>query len=223
MPELKTEKGLILSARKLGEKSWILSLFTREYGRILGVYSKKKVPDIGAFVSGRWQARLSEQLGNLYIEETEALSARYLDDQKRLWCLMRLCALLDNLLPERQEFARLFHLVDNFLKGLDEENFMAQYVRFEVDLLSEIGFGLDLSGCAGGGNPDDLAYVSPKTGRAVSREKGEPYREKLLTLPAFLWKEVVPTEQDIQAGLKLTAFFLNQHLKKKIVINHYFE
>ena len=214
MPEFKSEKALVLSTRRLGESSWIVSLLTRENGRTLGVLKKKKAPDIGTFVTARWRARLAEQLGTFYLEETNPFSVRYLDDPKRLNCLSALCALLDDTLPERQSFNALYHKTLSFLESLDGDDFLKNYALFEKDLLFEIGFGLDTSGCAGGGNADDLAYISPKTGRAVSREKGEPYRHKLLPLPRFLWQDVPATPQDIRQSLLLTGYFLVQHSPK---------
>ena len=214
MPEFSLEKALVLSARRLGERSWILSLFSREQGRILGVYQKKQPPETGVFVTGRWRARLSEQLGNFYLEENEPFVARYLDDRQRLACISSLCALLDDFLPERQSFTDLYDSVVLFFKKLDEDSFLKNYVLLERDLLSDVGFGLDTSACAGGGDAKDLAYISPKTGRAVSREKGKPYHNKLLVLPRFFWTDSKAQDDDIQNGLKLTGYFLLQHSPK---------
>ena len=116
------------------------------------------------------------------------------------------------MLPERQSFSHLYELTLSFLEDLGADDFMARYVLWELDLLSAIGFGLDLSGCAGGGDGNDLAYVSPNTGRSVSREKGAPYHHKLLPLPAFLWKnKAAPDQEEIKQGLRLTGFFLERH------------
>ena len=214
MPEFSLEKALVLSAKRLGERSWILSLFSREQGRILGVYQKKQPPETGVFVTGRWRARLAEQLGNLYLEESNPFVVRYLDDYRRLACISSLCALLDDFLPERQSFADLYDSVCHFFEQFDEDTFLKNYVLLERDLLSDIGFGLDTSSCAGGGDARDLAYISPKTGRAVSREKGKPYHNKLLILPKFLWTDSGATNEDIQNGLILIGYFLTQHSPK---------
>ncbi|MDY6407998.1 MAG: DNA repair protein RecO [Pseudomonadota bacterium] len=214
MPEFKTENALVLSVRPLGERSWIISLFTRENGRYIGVLNKKKSPEIGTFVMARWRARLSEQMGTFYLEETSPLSTLYLDDSKRLAVISSLCGLLNEMLPERQNFENLYQDTLSFLNSLDETDFLKKYALFEKKLLTEMGFGLDLSGCAGGGDPADLAYVSPKTGRAVSREKGLPYKNKLLPLPRFFWQESEASYQDIQNALNLTGYFLIQHSAK---------
>lgn len=211
MPELSAEQALVLSGRRFGEKSWIITLFTKDYGRVSGIYRHKKSPEIGTLVKARWQARLSEQLGTIYLEETRPLAVNYLDDSKRLACLSSVCALLNDVLPERQNFAELYVTAISFLQQLDRADFLKNYVLFEKQVLSDIGFGLDLSGCAGGGDSNDLAYVSPKTGRAVSREKGKPYHDKLLILPGFFWRDVEASAADIQAGLLLTGYFLTLH------------
>ena len=211
MPDFKTENALVLSARPCGERSWIVSLFTKENGRFIGVLNKKNAPETGTFVVARWQARLAEQMGTFYLEESKPLSILYLDDPKRLAVISSLCALLDDTLPERQAFPGLYEGVFQFLETLEQADFLKNYALLEKELLIEIGFGLDLSGCAGGGDPADLAYISPKTGRAVSREKGLPYHNKLLALPRFFWTESTATPKDIQDALMLTGYFLMQH------------
>ncbi len=211
MPDFKTDKALVLSARKLGERSYIISLLTRENGRALGVHQKKIPPEMGTFVAVRWQARLAEQLGSFYLEEVCPFSIRFLDDRKRLACLASLCALLDDLLPERQAFPELYDEVFSFLDRLEQIDFMELYVQLEVSLLGAIGFGLDTSCCARGGDRNNLAYISPKTGRAVSLEKGRPYHNKLLPLPRFIWQKAPATDTDIRNGLRLTGFFLSTY------------
>ena len=211
MPDLSLEKAFVLSARRFGERSWIVSLFSKEHGRMSGLYRHKQAPEPATIVSARWQARLAEQLGRFSLEETKPVAARYLDDKKRLSCLVSLCALLYDFLPENQPFPHLYQVVSDFVEQLDSADFLKAYILLEKELLSEVGFGLDLSGCAGGGNPNDLAYISPKTGRAVSREKGLPYHDKLLPLPRFMWQDVPADEKEIRLGLKLTGFFLEQH------------
>lgn len=211
MPDFKTDRALVLSARRLGERSFVISLFTKEQGRHLGVLQKKTPPQIGSYVEGRWQARLSEQLGTFYLEQSEAFSVLFLDDKKRLACLSTVCALLDIILPERQMYSDLFTQTESFLAHLSEDDFLIHYVRWEKELLEAIGFGLDCSCCAGGGLNNDLCYISPKTGRAVSREKGLPYKDRLLALPAFLWQETTATQEEIRQGLLITGYFLSTY------------
>jgi DNA repair protein RecO (recombination protein O) len=215
MPEFTSENALVLSTRHLGENGWIVSVLTGDHGKYVGVLKQKKPPEIASFVCVRWQARLAEQMGRFYIEETRAFSVLFMDDKKRLACLSTLCALLDDTLPERQSYPTLYQAVIAFLNTLEEPDFLKNYVRLESALLTSLGFGWDTSRCAGGGNPNDLAYISPKTGRAVSREIGKPYHNKLLILPRFLWQESIPTPDEIRQGLILTGYFLEQYAVHK--------
>lgn len=209
MPEFQTQNALVLSVRALGEKSFMLSLFTKEAGKHLGVIKRKTPPDIASFIDARWQARLIEQCGSYYIEDYRPFASAFLDDKKRLATLSCICYLLDKLLPERQENPYLYEQTLFVLDYLDTADFLKNYVFWELNLLSHLGFGLDFSDCAGGGDKNNLAFVSPNTGRAVSLEKGIPYQEKLLKLPQFLWKDNVPvTQKDLQQALTLTGFFL---------------
>ncbi len=212
MAGFKTEKALLLHVRSLGERTYLLSLFTPEKGRFSGALKSKTAPDIASFVDARWQARLEEQTGTFYVDNIRPFSVDFLDDKMRLAVLSTVCELLHQLLPERQPSEFLYDETMRLLNCLNEPNFLANYLHWEIALLGAIGFGLDFSACAGGGNADDLAYVSPKTGRAVSREKGLPYQGKLLVLPRFLW---CPTEKatrdDILKAFILTTHFFTTH------------
>ena len=214
------DTGLVLGTRRFGENGVILSVLTSNHGRHLGLIRTRTMPLIGGFVDLKWRARLSEHLGTFTYEMTKPVSAAFMDDRRRLSSISCLCALLDETLPEREPAPEFYNLVCDFLNHLDDENWRENYVRLEVELLSILGFGLDLSKCAAGGD-NDLAYVSPKTGRAVSRGKAEPYREKLLPLPAFLIKESQATDKDIRDGLNLTGYFLSQHVKSLPIMRRY--
>ena len=212
MPDWQDE-GFVLGGRRFGENGVILSVFTKTHGRHLGLVRSKRMPMSGSFVNVKWHARLSEHLGTYSSEIIHPLSAILMDDRKRLAAIGSICALLDETLPERENTQNLYEKMTFFLDNFSDDNWQAEYVRFELNLLAILGFGLDLSECAGGGSCDDLAYVSPKTGRAVSREKGNPYREKLLPLPRFLWQETSANAEDIKNGLILTGYFLSKHVK----------
>ena len=214
------DTGFVLGTRRFGENGVILSVLTSNHGRHLGLIRTRTMPLIGGFIDLKWRARLSEHLGTFTYEMTNPLSAAFMDDKKRLSAISCLCALLDETLPEREPVSKFYQLVCDFLNHLNDENWHENYVRLEVALLSVLGFGLDLSKCAAGGS-DDLAYVSPKTGRAVSREKAEPYKEKLLSLPAFLIKKTPATDKDIRDGLNLTGYFLSQHVKSLPIMRRY--
>ena len=217
MPEWTTDNAIVLSAKTLGENTYILSLFTAEHGRHLGVIKKKHPPEIGTLLHATWKARLPEQLGSFYIEEIKAYAPLFLDDIPRLNTLTCICALLDKTLPERQIYLSLHDYTLKLLQNLSENDFIKKYILFEVFLLSNLGFGLDTSACAGGGDANDLAYISPKTGRAVSREKGKPYHDRLLPLPKFIWQDSPASQQDLSDGLKLTGHFLTNCLPNGII------
>lgn len=212
MPSFKTEKALLLHVHPMGERTYLLSLLTPEKGRYMGALKSKTAPDIGSFIEARWQARLEEQTGTFYLDNARSSVVDYLDDKKRLAVIACVCELLHRLLPERQPSEFIYQKTIELIDNLPRETFLRDYLMWEIDLLSAIGFGLDLTQCAGGGCSDDLAYVSPKTGRAVSREKGLPYHDKLLKLPSFLWKKnLMPTVSDLIQGFVLTTFFLTTH------------
>ena len=215
-----TEEGVILSVRPHGETAAVVEIFTRAHGRYLGlVYggrSRKARPVLqtGNHVDATWKARLAENLGMLTIEPRRSFGAEAMDDAAALCALTSLCTLVREL-PERDPHPNLFE-VTLFMLGFLEDPTVwpALYVRWELVLLDELGFGLDLTTCASSGRTEDLVYVSPKTGRAVSMAAGEPYKDRLLALPAFLRGRVGNGVQpsDVQAGLALTAHFLQTRL-----------
>ncbi|MBP5343735.1 MAG: DNA repair protein RecO [Alphaproteobacteria bacterium] len=217
MPEWTSDNAIVLSTKTLGENTYILSLFTAEHGRHLGVIKKKHPPQIGTLLHATWKARLPEQLGSFYIEEQQAYAPLYLDDMPRLNTLSCICALLDKALPERQTYLTLHDYTLKLLQNLSSHDFLKHYILFEISLLAHLGFGLDTSSCAGGGNATDLAYISPKTGRAVSREKGAPYHDKLLILPKFIWQDCPALPKDLIDGFKLTEHFLTNCLSGDII------
>ncbi len=215
MPDFKTTDALVLSRRPLSEHSVLLNLLTKEHGRYAGVLrgGRKKIPEPGTLVQARWQARLSEQVGLFFIEESHPRACLFMSDKKRLACLGCLCALLQQGLPERQAYPELYNAALNFLDVIETESFLKNYALFEWRLLSSLGFAIDVTRCAGGGNPDNLAFVSPKSACAVSLEKGLPFADKLFKLPRFLWQtETSASVEDIKNALSLTGFFLQKHV-----------
>ena len=211
------DEGIFLSAKPLGEANAVAELFTLGHGRHLGLVrggrSRRMRPLLqpGNLLGVTWRARLSEHLGGFNVELMEALAARALDDKLALAAIGSLTALA-RLLPERDPHPELYAATLRVLRSLDAADaWPALLVKWELQLLQELGFGLDLSECAATGVASDLAYVSPRSGRAVSREAGLPYGGKLLALPAFLLDERAPaSESDITAGLALTGYFLER-------------
>jgi DNA repair protein RecO (recombination protein O) len=216
------DEGIVLSAYKHGESAAIVNLLTREHGRHAGLVrggAGKRARGIyqpGNHVVVQWRARLAEHLGSYQCELTSALAAHLLDDRLRLAGLSAACALTEAALPEREPHGALFEIFAALLAALDRKDWLVLYVRWELDLLRELGFGLDLSSCVATGRNDQLAYVSPKSGHAVSLVAGEPYRHALLTLPSFLLNEEGArsagkdgeTPTGISDGLTLTGYFL---------------
>lgn len=215
-----TDEAIILSVRPHAETAAVVEVFTRGHGRYLGlVYggrSRKARPVLqtGGHVDATWKARLSEQLGMLTVEPRRSYGAEAMDDAAALCALTSMCALM-HALPERDPHPNLYEVTLFVLGFLDDPTvWPALYVRWELALLDELGFGLDLTQCASTGIKTELVYVSPKTGRAVSLQAGEPYKDRLLPLPAFLKGQTGNGVQiaDVQAGLALTAHFLETRL-----------
>jgi DNA repair protein RecO (recombination protein O) len=217
-----TDHSILLSTRKYGENSAlirVLSLQNGVYsGVIRGIHSKtnRGILQPGNIVGATWQARLSEQLGMFKCELIEANTAHIMHDGERLNALSSACALIESALPERHPYPRLYSVFQSFLHTLrDTEVWLEHYVRLELEVLSESGFGLDLRTCAATGTTDKLIYVSPKSGRAVSQLAGEPYHDKMLPLPPFLlgvYKKNRVESSEILDGLHLTGYFLDQWL-----------
>ena len=220
-----SEQGIVLSARKHGENSVIVNLLTPSHGRHVGLVrggSGKRMRGVlqpGNEVSATWRARLSEHLGNYSLELAAARAANVLDDRLRLAALSSACAVAESVLPEREAHHSVYAGFRILLDALEfEPSWPAVYVRWELGLLAELGFGLDLRVCAVTGQTEDLVYVSPRTGRAVSRDAGAEYRDRLLALPAFLLGNgggapaVKVSNRDIVDGLTLTGHFLEVHV-----------
>lgn len=222
------DDGIILSVRKHGETAVIVSLLTREHGRHLGLVRggqsrrRQGLLQPGNVVAAGWRARLAEHLGTLTLEPRRDLAAGVLDDAGRLMALAAMTALLESTLAEQDPQPAVFGaslLLAEILAGgeADEEQapprWLAAYVRWELALLRELGFGLDLGSCAATGTTENLVYVSPRSGRAVSAAAGEPWRDRLLALPGFLARpDGDPSDMaEVLAGLRLTGHFLERH------------
>lgn len=211
------DQGIILNVRPHGESGGIVSVLTQEHGRyagyVRGIRSSKMRGTLqpGNIVDIDWQARGADNLGTMKAELITAPVSYILDDRVRLMALQSACALCDTGLPEREGHAGLFYGLKTLLESLSGDIWAETYVMWELALLKELGFPLELTRCAGGGDPDRLAYVSPKTGRTVSLEHGALYKDKLLILPQFLGgmaHDGHDAVDDIHAGLALTGYFL---------------
>lgn len=211
-----TDRAIVLSARAHGEGGAVATLLTRERGRHAGLVQgargarQRGVLETGNHVAARWRGRLQEHLGTYSLELERSLAAGLLDDPMRLSALVSACALTEAALPEREPHPAAFDGLSALLTSLDSPFWDALYVRWELGLLQELGFGLDLTRCAATGGNDGLAFVSPKTGRAVSLSAAEPYRDRLLPLPGFLVGSGEASPEDVAAGLDLAGHFLER-------------
>jgi DNA repair protein RecO (recombination protein O) len=213
------DEGVVLAARRHGESAAIVTLMTREHGRHAGLVRggggkrARSLYQPGNRLQITWRARLVDQLGQLSAEPLALLAARLLHDPDRLAGLGAACSLLDAGLPERDPHPSLYGALNDLLEVLVEDRqWLERYVRFELELLAELGFGLDLSACAVTGDTDGLVFVSPASGRAVSRRGAGTYAPRLLPLPEFLIGRGPGDDAAILEGLRLTGAFLRRHL-----------
>ncbi len=218
------DEGALIAVRRHGESSAIIEVFTETQGRHAGIVrggaGRRMSPILqpGAQLSVEWRARLSEHLGTFRVEPLRSRAAEVMADRRALAAMTALCAQLSAYLPEREAHEELYHqtlaLLDQLSAGGGWE---ADYARWELALLAELGFGLDLSSCASTGVVDDLRWVSPKSGRAVSEAAGAPYAERLFTLPRFLSDPgAEASERDVADALTLTGFFLSTRVAPAI-------
>ena len=212
------DDAFVLSARPHGETGAIVEVLTATRGRwaahVAGGASRRMKPllQAGARVLVRYRARTSDQLGSASLEAEGSGPSELFDDAAALAGLSSAAAVTAAALPEREPHPGAFLAFEALAAALQiTDIWPAVYVRFEAGLLEELGFGLDLSRCAATGSTDDLIYVSPRTGRAVSRAAGEPYKDRLLALPPFLLSSQTGLgEGDVGSGLDLTGHFLEQ-------------
>lgn len=210
------DDGIVLSARPHGETSAVLTLLTAEHGRHGGLVrggAGKRLRGLlqpGNALRATWRGRLAEHLGTYAVEMIEAHGAAVLTRPAELAALSSACALCEAVLPEREPHPRIFEGLAVLLTALEGEDWPSVYVKWEVGVLADLGFGLDLTACAATGGTEDLAWVSPRTGRAVSRQAGAPYEGKLLALPPFLLESGRPgSVAEVLDGLRLTGHFLD--------------
>ncbi len=216
-------EGVLLSARRHGESSSIVEVFTAEHGLHAGVVrggaSRGTAPILqpGAQLSVTWRARLDEHLGNFTAEPVRA-RAGIMSDRAALAALNATCALARFTLPEREAHPGLYSATVSMLDALEtERDWPLSYLRWESRLLDDTGFGLDLSRCAATGATEDLRYISPRTGRAVSAAGAGAWADRLLPLPRCLTGAESVGLSDLMAGLGVTGHFLREKVAKELV------
>lgn len=211
------ETAIVLGVRKHGETSVVAELLTAGHGRHCGLVRAgrsrrlRPVLQAGNVVDATWRARLTEHLGTFSIEPVSQNAAMVMESPLRLsgiTTLAGLCAML----PEREPQRELYEAAGLILEHLEDDTvWPALLVRWEAGLLDALGFGLDLSCCASTGSRENLDFVSPKSGKAVSAAAGAPYKSRLLRLPGFLVGKPGVEADDIVTGFELTGFFLRKH------------
>ena len=216
--------GVILSTKKYGEYDAILDVLTREHGRHSGIVKgglgrrQRGNIQVGNEVNVTWRGRLETHLGTYAVELRNARSVAFLYNPAKLAALSSSCSILSVAIAENEAHEVLLDGLLAFLDTMEvAEDEIIEWgpllIKWELGLLTELGFGLDFEACAATGVTHDLVYVSPKSGRAVSRDAGTPYKDKMLKLPQFLLKGGNgATMEDVINGLNLTAFFMERHM-----------
>ncbi len=213
------DEAIILGASAFGEGAAIAEAMTAAHGRRRGLVHggqsarRRAALEPGTVVRVTWRSRLSDQLGSLRCEMMTAVAAATLADAGRLAALRSACALASMMLPPHDPHPNCYAALRSLLDALGSRaDWLSAYARWEMGLLAGIGFGLDLTRCAAGGDDRDLAFVSPRSGRAVSRAAAQPYRDRLLPLPAFLIDSAAAASaEDMHQALGLTGFFLERY------------
>ncbi|NOZ42594.1 MAG: DNA repair protein RecO [Alphaproteobacteria bacterium] len=217
------DQGIIISLRKYGEFDAVIDVLTAGHGRHAGLVRggmgrrQRGTLQPGNEVTLSWRGRLESQLGSYQVELRHARSAAFLDYPAKLGVLNSVCAILMVSLGEKEPHPALYDGLLSLLDMLEQgdyhvEGWGALLVRWEIGLLTELGYGLDLGCCAATGVTEDLIYVSPRSGRAVSREAGLAYHDRLLALPAFLLGSGDISRDDVRDGLRLSEFFLERYV-----------
>jgi DNA repair protein RecO (recombination protein O) len=214
-----SDKGIVLAVRPHGETSAIVELLTATRGRHAGLVrggrsrSKRPVLQPGNQVSADWRARISDHLGSYVIEADHLGAGTIMDDRTALAGLNAACALAILTLPERETHPPVYEGFKVLLSAFDTpEIWPALYIRWEIGLLADLGYGLDMEKCVVTGLTEDLTHLSPRTGRAVCREEAEPYQDKLLEIPGFLTGSGQIETGDIARGFQLTGYFLERRV-----------
>lgn len=215
------DDGVVLSVRRFGEHDAICTLLTAAHGRTAGMVKGgsgkqgRSLLQPGNHVRAAWRARLDSQLGVYTLESIRAYAAEALESPAALSGVSCLCAMAEAALPEREPHAEVYRQCLHLLEHIGAAGWDAHYVLWELTVLKDMGYGLDLASCAATGVTEDLEYVSPRSGRAVSRAAATPYLAQLLHLPAFLKDDSASptaTAEEVAQGLMLTGHFFERHV-----------
>jgi DNA repair protein RecO (recombination protein O) len=212
------DQGIVVAVRPHGESSAVVHLLTQNHGLYAG-YMKgaqsargRGILQLGNVVEARWASRIEDSLGSLslQLEATPGLATWH--DARKMLSLQSACAVIHQTLPEREAFTGVYEGMRAYLDMLDGDLWPQGYIVWEINILRALGFGIDVSQCAVTGSTDDLHYISPRSGKAVSVAGAGEYGNRMLSLPSFLSGRGVGNDDDIAAGLKMTGYFLEKHV-----------
>jgi len=211
------DEGYIIKQQKYGESSLILTVLSKNHGKIVGFVKnclhKKNLAtfQLGNKISLEAYARLEENMLSFRPELMIPTAVNFLISADKLKVLGALCELSDTCLVQNENLAGFYEDIDRFFMNINKSNWLENYTRFEFHLLDFLGIGLDLSKCAVTGSKDNLLYVSPKSGKAVSAEAGRGYEPRLFKYPTFIFDNHIPQSQEILNTLRMTEFFLKKN------------
>ncbi|QKX01984.1 DNA repair protein RecO [Wolbachia endosymbiont of Cruorifilaria tuberocauda] len=224
------DEAIILSTKKYGDKNLTLSLFTKNHGKCKGitrvVHNGNYKFQITNLLCAEWSAKLPENLGFFKCELIESMLHHFLQDRLKGIAITSFFSILEKVFPEGEPCIVLYDNLRYFFNVIKHNNrsWQAHYLNLELLLLTQLGFKLDLSKCAVTGNKENLQFISPKTGRAVSKEVGGYYADKLLPFPQILYDiynnnlQSNYSYQEFQSGLKITGYFFNKYLFSQLNI-----
>ena len=215
-----TDHGIIVSKRLLEENSGIITVFTKEHGLYSGVVKNmnnrrgSNIHQIGNLVEFNWSARLPTHIGTLKCELIKSYSAKILYDKRKLYLLSSILSIISASLKPHEKYPALFDHVNSYTENLTQNPFsFLEYLKLELAILSSVGYSLDMSKCAVTGVTENLAYISPKSGKAVCLDAAKPYLSQLLALPKFLLQNTEPDSPDeIKAAFDLTGYFFKRYI-----------
>ena len=213
-----SDEGYIINCKKHGERSLILTVLCKNNGKVCGYVksglSKKNLAtyQLGNLVKIDAWSRVDDNMLSLNVELITPNAVNFMSSPEKLTALSCFCALSDCCLPELQPLDRFYYLVESFVNLINEDNWLTHYSLYEFYLLDFLGIGIDLSECSATSTTVDLEYVSPKSAKAVCKQAGEPYKDKLFKYPSFVVEHNFnPNFEEVENLLKMTAFFLNKN------------
>jgi DNA repair protein RecO (recombination protein O) len=211
--------GVLLEKKKLGEKSLIVKIFSKNNGLLSGAVNNASSKQVarsinpGNLISFNWQARLVEHLGVFRFELVKPISFKIFSSPLKMHLIQSMLAILTFALPEGVIESNIYDKTVTFIDMLaDRDDSLMDYLEFEIDILSELGFKIDITSCAVTNSLDNLYYISPRTGRSVIKEVGDPYREKLFVIPDFFNKRRSINYSEMLHGMSITGYFLQKNI-----------